>query len=174
VEHHDASSGETTTQLGHLSAVRSNIRAAVKRSGLLFTAALVVLLASSCGGDDGGNDASARCENVPQALVDAMEEGLEVTGGGGTLTNAKAVKSNDFERVYFISADIDGPGLEGPDDIGTWAKSGPLRVGEGLILAVDGVANEFSDWGDGRKTDAMLSMDNDGAEESKDCVENAS
>jgi hypothetical protein len=156
----------------------------VKRSGLLFTAALVLLFASSCGGDDGAGETFAtetateeatgsdRCENVPQGLVQAISEGLTV-GGGGTLTNAKAVKSNDFKRVYFISADIDGPGLEGPDDIGTWAKSGPLRVGGGLIFSVDAVANEFSDWGDGRKTDAQFSMEDDGAEESKDCVEAA-
>jgi hypothetical protein len=36
---------------------------------------------------------------------------------------------------------------------------------------VDAVANEFSDWGDARTTDAMMSMEDDGAEESKDCVE---
>ena len=33
----------------------------------------------------------------------------------------------------------------------------------GLILAVDPVANEFSDWGDGSRTDAQLSMNDDGA-----------
>jgi hypothetical protein len=158
----------------------------VKRSALLFTAALVVLSAGGCGGDDGESvapagetttedaTASDRCRNVPPGLVQGIETGLTLTGGGGTLSNAKAVKSNDFKRVYFISADIDGPGLEGPDDIGTWAKSGPLRVGGGLILSVDGVAKEFSDWGDGAKTDAQLSMEEDGAEESKECVENAS
>jgi hypothetical protein len=155
----------------------------VKR-GLFPLALICVLTASACGGDDGGGGASAggtateeatgsdRCENVPPGLVQGIATGLTV-GGGGTLTNAKAVKSNDFERVYFISADIDGPGLEGPDDIGTWAKSGPLRVGGGLILSVDAVAKEFSDWGDGGSTDAMLSMDDDGAEESKECVEEA-
>jgi hypothetical protein len=169
------SSLRTTTRTGHPLAEGSNIRRAVKRSGLLFTAALLVLLASSCGGDgDGGGEASSRCENVPPALVAAMEEGLELTGGGGSLTNAKSVKSNDFERVYFISADIDGPGLEGPDDIGTWAKSGPLQVGGGLILSVDNVAEEFSSWPDAGTTDVEMSMEDDGAEESKDCVEDAS
>jgi hypothetical protein len=113
-------------------------------------------------------------DNVPPALTQAIAEGLTLTGGGSTLTNAKAVKSNDYQRVYFISADIDGAGLEGPDDIGTWAKNGPLRVGEGLILSVDSVATEFSDWPDAATTDFMLSMQDDGAEESKDCVEDAS
>jgi hypothetical protein len=162
----------------------------VKRSALLFTAALVVFLAG-CGGDDGDGESFAattaaeatvteaaeesdRCMRVPRGLVEAIETGLTVEGGG-RLMNARAVKSNDFKRVYFISADIEGPGLEGPnpDEIGTWSKSGPLRVGDGLIYAVDATANEFSDWGDGRKTDAELSMEDDGAEESKDCVEDA-
>jgi hypothetical protein len=170
----------------------------VKHSAALGALAAAVLLAlgSACGGDDGGNESAApkeppttsaepppattaeeeessRCEKVPPGLVKAIESGLTVTGGG-SLTEAWAVKSEDFKRVYFVSADIDGPGLEGTDDIGTWAKSGPLRVGRGLILAVDAVANEFSDWGDGRTTDAQLSMSNDGAEESTDCVEEAS
>jgi hypothetical protein len=105
--------------------------------------------------------------------VKGIESGLTVTGGG-SLKNARAVRSQDFKRVYFVSAEIDGPGLEGSGDIGTWAKSGPLRVGRGLILAVDSVANEFSDWGDGRTTDAQLSMSNNGAEESQKCVEDAS
>jgi hypothetical protein len=115
---------------------------------------------------------STHCRNVPPGLVNAMEEGLSVTGGG-TLTNAHAVKSEDFKRVFFVSAEINGAGMEGSGEIGTWAKSGPLRAGGGLILAVDSFANEFSDWGDGGETDAQLSMDNDGAEESKDCVEDA-
>jgi hypothetical protein len=64
----------------------------VKRSALLFTAAIVVLLASS--GGDGEASSSDRCEEGPFTL----------TGGSGTLTNAKAVKSNDFKRVYFTPA----------------------------------------------------------------------
>jgi hypothetical protein len=167
----------------------------VKHSAALVVLAAAALLAlgSACGGGDGGNDSAApkattttraepppattadessRCKKVPPGLVKAIESGLTVTGGG-KLTNAWAVKSEDFKRVYFISADIDGTGLEGPDDIGTWAKSGPLRVGGGLILSVDSVANEFSDWGDGRKTDAQLSISDDGAEESQDCVQDA-
>ena len=69
--------------------------------------------------------------------------------------------------MYFVSGDLDGEGLDGPDDIGTWVKSGPLRVGRGLILSVDNVAKEFSAWGDAGKT---ISMSDDGAQESIDCV----
>jgi hypothetical protein len=142
-----------------------------------------LFLASGCGEDDddgsgsGGGEtagqeapASDRCDAAPKPLVDAIATGLTVQGGG-TLRQAQAVKSEDFERVYFVSAEIDGAGMEGLGDIGTWAKSGPLRVGGGLILSVDPAAIEFSDWGDGGKTDAQLSMEDDGAEASRECVE---
>lgn len=88
---------------------------------------------SGCGDDDSAGEtaaqdapASDRCEDVPRALVDAIATGLTVQGGG-TLRQAQAVKSEDFDRVYFVSAEIDGAGLEGSGDIGTWAKSGPLE-----------------------------------------------
>jgi hypothetical protein len=144
----------------------------MQRGWLLVAAAMFVLLGSACGGGGKSTTASSRCKLVPPALTKAIESGLTVTGGG-TLVHARAVKSGDFKRVHFISAEINGPGMTGPGEIGTWAKSGPLRVGGGLILSVDSLANEFSDWGDGRKTDAHLSMDDDGAQESHDCVADA-
>ena len=53
-------------------------------------------------------------------------------------------------------------------DIATWATN-RLRVG-GLIYAVNGVAKEFSDCGDGSQTDANLTMSDDGADLSVECV----
>jgi hypothetical protein len=67
-----------------------------------------------------------------------------------------------------VSADLQGSGLEGTDDVGTWATN-RLRLG-GLILAVDSVSEEFSDWGHVDTTDAQLSMSDDGAELSQECV----
>lgn len=92
----------------------------------------------------------------------------------GTLKNARAVKSEDFKKVYFISAELEGESTEVVGKIATWARTGPLRVGGGLIYAVDGFANEFSNADDGGDTDAQLSMDDDGAEESRICVKDAS
>jgi hypothetical protein len=112
------------------------------------------------------------CEKVPKSLVRAIESGLTVQGGG-QLKGAKAVKSNDFESVYYVSAELQGPGLEGSGDIATWATNS-LKAGEGLILAADAVAKEFSDWGadvgEGSAPAETMSLDNDGAEESRACV----
>jgi hypothetical protein len=80
------------------------------------------------------------------------------------------VRSEDFEQVYMIAADVHGAGLEGDDDIGVWSKSGPPRVGGGLIYAVDLVAQEFSDWSDADKTDATVTESNHGVEEARACA----
>jgi hypothetical protein len=147
----------------------------IRSLGLLTSVALLLFAASACGGDGGGEaspteQASSRCMDVPPDLVNGIETGL-TPSGGGTLRNAQAVKSDDFKRVWFISAEIDASGMEGDGDIATWAKSGPLAVGDGLIMSVDSLAQEFSDWGPGDTTDAHVTMDDDGAQESHDCVE---
>ena len=58
--------------------------------------------------------------------------------------------------------------------IGTWATNS-LKVGEGLIIADDPVAMEYSDWGEaaqpGSAAAEVQGLQNDGAQESQDCVE---
>lgn len=128
----------------------------------------VALFVGACGGDD-GQEASVRCEAVPQQLASQIESGLTVQGGG-TLREAKAVESEDFEdTVYFISADIRGPGMEGSDQIGTWATDS--LEGHVPLFSVDAIAKEFSEWPDASSTEAGFSLADDGAEESRDCVQ---
>jgi len=108
-----------------------------------------------------------RCLDVPRPLVNAIRSGPSVEGGG-SLRYAQAVKSNDFPSVYFVSADIEAAGLDESDDVATWATN-RLGVG-GLIYSVDPLANKFSNWADGWMTDAQLTMIDDGAELSQQCV----
>ena len=108
-----------------------------------------------------------RCLEVPEAVVASLNEGFNTEGL--ILRNAKAVKSNDFESVYFISADIQGAGLEGEDDIATFTTNS-LESGGGIFMSVDGVAKEFSVFPDASTTDAKATMSDDGAEQSRDCV----
>lgn len=115
---------------------------------------------------------SAECVEVPADLVAALEEGFNTAGV--TLRNAYAVKSDDLQNAWFISGDLEGPGLEGEDEIATWAKSGELEVGGGLLIASEAIAREFSDWGEaaqpGSPAAEAASMENHGAEESQACV----
>jgi hypothetical protein len=96
--------------------------------------------------------------------VKYISSGLTVTGGG-KLRNAQQVRSDDFSRIYFVSAEVQGPGLEGDGDVATWATNGKV-----LVYSVGGFAKQFSDWIDGGSTDAQFSLADDGAEESQDCV----
>jgi hypothetical protein len=102
---------------------------------------------------------------VPAATKEAIAQGVEA---GLTLGKARAVRSDDFKKAFFIAIELDGPGLEGKGDIGTWVTN--RLKGGGLIYSVDAVANEVSDWGDGGSTDAGFSMSDDGADESRDCL----
>ena len=108
-----------------------------------------------------------RCLEVPEAVVASLNEGFNTEGL--ILRNAKAVKSSDFESVYFISADIQGAGLEGEDDIATFTTNS-LESGGGIYMSVDRVAKQFSVFPDASNTDAKATMSDDGAEQSRDCV----
>lgn len=110
---------------------------------------------------------NSRCLDVPQSIIDAIAEGLTVSGGG-TLDHAKAVKSKDFSKVFFVAAVIHGEGM-GVGQIGVWATN-HIEAADGLIYSVNAIANEFSDWGDGSTTQAQLSMSNDGATEAEACA----
>jgi hypothetical protein len=118
--------------------------------------------------DGGGQEQDQACQPASKALVAAIEEGLTVTGGG-SLRRAHIARSDDFEKVYMVAADVQGDGLEGGGDIGVWATNSPK--GEGLIYAIDGVAQEFSDWGHGDQTDAAIDQFAHGVDEARACAE---
>jgi hypothetical protein len=147
---------------------------------VLFVGAICLpLTAGACGGGGGEaalttrsvtaeQDASSRCTDVPRALVTTIATRLPAHE---TLLNAQAVKSRDLKRVWFISAEIDGPGLKGIGDIGTWAKVGPLSADGWPILSVDSVfAQQLSGWPRSDTTYVDATMDDAGAQESHDCV----
>jgi hypothetical protein len=150
---------------------------------VLLLLVCAALLLAACGGTDaaeGDNNreeslpataapttVTGRCELVSSAVLNAIAEGLTVTGGG-TLRNGYAVKSDDFSKVYMVAADIQGTGMEGDGEIGVWATNS--LDGAGLIFAVDSFAKEFSDWGHGDTTDANITASSDGVAEAKECA----
>ena len=112
----------------------------------------------------------SRCLAVPREMVAVLEDGFEEAARGKwRLLNAQAVRSKSFKKMFFISAEIDGPIMERKGDIATWA-SNSLQPYKGIVLAVSALATEFSVYPDGRKTKAEVSMWEDGAVQSKDCV----
>ncbi|MEX1014381.1 MAG: hypothetical protein WDZ80_04440 [Candidatus Paceibacterota bacterium] len=111
---------------------------------------------------------ASRCLGVPAETLSWIKSGLK--DDNITLRSAQAVRSDDFEKVYFVSADLQGLGLEGPGDIATFAANN--IDGSGLVLSVDAVAKEFTDWFHGDREGAQfhVTMRDDGVRESRDCV----
>jgi hypothetical protein len=148
---------------------------------VLIIVATAALAVSACGGDTNEESASGtaqkqssqsqqaktKCQRASRRLLDAIETGLTVTRGGN-LRRGYIVQSKDFEKVYMVAADIQGSGMQGSDDIGVWATNSPQ--GEGVIYAVDGFAQEFSDWGDADKIAAAIDQTADGVEEARSCA----
>jgi hypothetical protein len=125
-----------------------------------------VLVLTGCGGSSTSNTPGAaptrdaRCTNVPPSV--ATEIAAKLTVPGELLRHAQAVKSFDYETpTYFVSANIG-------NDIGTWATN-RLKPG-GTIYAVDGIAKKESKWPHGDTSSTYVSMIDDGADLSRDCV----
>ena len=134
--------------------------------------AALALALTACGDvRETANDSSTStaCLDVPEAVREKIESAL-VMEGEGTIPRAAAARSPDHERWYYIAAEIDGPGLEGPGHVGVWSSNRLSREGTGMMFAVGEVANGFSDWGDGGDTRARLRFTDPGARAARRCL----
>lgn len=109
------------------------------------------------------------CLTVSRELLNAIGSDLRVYGGG-TIRRGAAVRSGAHSNAYFVAAEIDGPDLEGDGDIGIWITN-KLHPPLGMILAVDGIAKEFSVYPDAERSDAQATIFDPGARESRGCLE---
>ena len=135
---------------------------------------VVALVAAGCGGDDEDSEGTATAP-VTAAAASACEPatsdvmtpiGNKLMPEGVRASDGRYVRSDDHEQMYFVSAELDGPGLEGAGDVATWAT--PSVGGAEAIYAVDELAKEHSDWRPADEVD--VTIDDDGAQESRDCV----
>jgi hypothetical protein len=133
------------------------------RLGLL----LVIGVLAGCGGDDdeSTSPANSRCEPATSALMTPLGNSLK--SERDSLESGQVVKSRDHSDIYFVSAELEGPGLFDPGDVATWATTSP--GGAEAIFSVDELAKDYTTWRDGTAI-ASLSLDDDGAKESRDCV----
>lgn len=144
---------------------------------LVVLVGVPVMMWNSLGRSDSAVETTevvAECLDVSQELVVRLNEGLNINGGG-SLTNVRAVKSNDFANAYFISGELYGPGLEEKGDVATFLTN--KLDGTGPTFTADNVATEFSDYpnittttllGDGVTVGMLISSH--GYQESRDCV----
>jgi hypothetical protein len=138
----------------------------LRRAGAL---ALLALALAGCGGDDDeSSSASAddsRCEPATSAIMTPL--GNALTNKQDRLVNGQLVKSADHDDIWFVSAELDGPGFRDPGEVGTWATTSP--GGGEAIYSVDEIAKDHTSWRDGTAI-AGLSLDDEGAMESRECV----
>lgn len=133
------------------------IGVAVVVVGGLFVLALAWGALFGSDGDDSGVPPSAACLQVP----DETETGISDGFNSMEATSWAAVRSGDYNRAWFVAARTDkGEGLWVTNEI----------AGSGSVYAVNDVAVANSDWGDGGRTKAGFSMDDDGAADALACL----
>jgi hypothetical protein len=112
------------------------------------------------------NERASRCEEVPAVLVRFIESGLDVTGGN--ITEKAAVRSVNLARTWLIATRIEGDDF---DELAVFATD-ELRDSD-QVFAVDGIAEDFSDWtvADGTEGTLEIELGDDGTDESLDCID---
>ena len=111
------------------------------------------------------------CLEVADSLLAAIGAGVTGLDNSNSVIRAAAVKSPDFAEVWFVAAEIAGPGIEKGEVVGVWATNrGADNSRPGLIMSVDPYAKAFSDWGDAASTDAKISAGDRSVDLAKACL----
>jgi hypothetical protein len=114
-------------------------------------------------------DPASGCLAVPRRMLDHLEQAL--TGEGKSLRLARAYRHGNFERPFYVAAEIDGPGMEGDGEIGTWSANALTLTDGTVVKAEEDVAAANSAFPDGRTTDGYdRGMFESGLALAGDCV----
>ena len=109
---------------------------------------------------------ASRCIDVPKTAIDSIQSGYGTTGL--TITNSKAVQSKDFNKVYFVAAEVDGAGLEGKGDVAVFATNSLEPFG--MVDSVNATAKAYFVFPDASKSDAKITINDDGVNEAIKCL----
>ena len=135
----------------------------------IILAVIALGLASLACGTSAPVAPSDRCIPASLAQMELIRAGIKDIEQRNNVNNGFAVLSNDQKGMWFVAAEITGPGIL-KNTIGLWAIPGELDTPNTNVLSVDGFAGSFSSWPDGTKTDAKLTMFEDGAQEALSCA----
>ena len=106
------------------------------------------------------------CLPVDSAMGQGIMSGAEA-GTGAKYVRSAAVKSPDFDKVYFIAVEFSADGVG--KQVGVFS-SNALTAGGGLVMAVDGMAQQFTVWPDADTTKAAISRDDPSVDVAKACL----
>ena len=134
----------------------------------LFGLLLIIVINLSACATPSTPDPS-RCMPASPAQLEAIRSGIKDVQSSNDVRKGFAVLSKDYQRVYFVAAKIYGPSMDNGAGPGVWAISG-TGDNPGATFSVNSYAREFSNWGDGSKTQAAITMQADGAREAETCA----
>ena len=134
----------------------------------LLALAVATLALAACGGGSDDRDAAStsagRCTTPSPEVMATIAGSMQVEA---ELRHAQLVKSRDYRNVWFLSAEVvyidrdDGP-------VGTWATS--LPSGGRAVYSLETNALTATSWPPAVAADVKLSLDDDGARESRRCA----
>ena len=115
---------------------------------------------------------AAGCLAITKWFPGELLSGNEKSTGKLTFVSAAAVKSPDFKNVHFIAVKFKAAGVG--NQIGVWALSGklPQKAGDvsGLILSADAIAQQFTVWPDGNKSQAQIALNDRSIKAATKCL----
>lgn len=110
------------------------------------------------------------CVRVNAQWASRVVEGMKSDVGPVTIRRSGAVRSPDFQKVWFIAIRFDAVGA--PGSVGVWATNGDPASARstGIVMSVDAFAQAFTDWPRADKSDARISKTDPGAAAAKACL----
>ena len=110
--------------------------------------------------------ASEGCLAISEDLLESISLGMD----GAPTGKAAGFVASDYRDIKFVAVEFVLDGIAGPQVAVFATNDSDLSDNklDGLILAADGFAREFSTWGEALDTD--FSIADAGAMESKDCL----
>jgi len=115
---------------------------------------------------------AAGCLTITKWFPNELLSGNEKSTGKLTFVSAAAVKSPDFKNVHFIAVKFKAVGVG--NQVGVWALSGklPQKAGDvsGLILSANSIAQQFTVWPDGNKSQAQIALNDRSIKAATKCL----
>jgi hypothetical protein len=108
----------------------------------------------------------ARCEEVSPELRETIGQGAQPAFPGLEITEAVAVRSQQYSKVYMVAGRIV---TKDDEQIGLWATNS-LSPDQGVLLSVDGYAAHFTIWPKAADTEADIRLGDEGTFEAIACL----
>ncbi len=121
---------------------------------------------------ESADEPAAACLTVTQEFVELLANSLTIAGGGGIARAAAMsveVSDDDQSEWWLVAAELTGAGMDGT--IGVWVTgSDPTTGASGPIFSADGIAAEFSEWGQPPDVARRFTMFDEDVRAAKGCI----